>query len=166
MPETYIEDEFDILPDPFEGFDFDTIPALAVYPSEQPSAAPVITTSTSNALPSAPAAFTDDNDEENFEDFDDPFAEVDWSTVPDFGDEKTSTTSQPVETVPQTAQATVPEVRVDNIDSIPASLPPSRPGSSSRASTQYSFDEVDEAFLQEVDVIESDALERGTSSCV
>ncbi|KAL6304178.1 hypothetical protein BKA93DRAFT_784219 [Sparassis latifolia] len=125
MSPTQTEDEFDALPDDFEGIDFDSIPELSINSQTHPA----------------------QSEDDQFDDFPDPFTGVDWATVPALGVTTTSDAVHDAQDGP-----TLPQRQDGEPSRI--STPPPRPDSS-RSSTQYSFDELDAAFLEELDALES-----------
>ncbi|KAI0662564.1 hypothetical protein C8Q70DRAFT_567501 [Cubamyces menziesii] len=137
-------DEYDDLPDPFAGMDFDAIPELSTIVEDK-------------------------------SDYDDFFDDIDPSAldgVPHLGPILSRQAVPEPAAAPAPALPAEPETQVDLNISIdipqPGNTPDAGEGDDQAAgpvpmSTQYSFDDIDDAFLQEVEELEHDAVERALS---
>lgn len=135
-------DEYDSLPDPFEGVDFDQVPELCGATGDASS-----------------------DYEEFFDDLD--TSELDrvphLGPPPAAGTADTGSQSQPLALPPPPNQlaAAAPEPATQRTRNADVSHPdPVSQAVSTAASTQYMFDDIDETFLQEVSVVEQAASRR------
>ncbi|KAH9947696.1 hypothetical protein B0H21DRAFT_821698 [Amylocystis lapponica] len=135
----YSEDEFDALPDDFADIDWTTVPELNEVPRSQPQ-------------PQSRPHEENNEEQENptYDDLPDPFAGIDWNAVPALNASRTAA-NVPLPTVPEH----------EAHEQVLAHAP--RP-ESARSSSDYSFDEVDDSFLLEVDALESNLTNQVASS--
>lgn len=131
-----VQDEYDSLPDPFEGVDFDQVPELCGATGDASS-----------------------DYEEFFDDLD--TSELDrvphLGPPPVAGTADTGSHSQPLALPPppnQLAAAALEPATQRTRDADALHPDPVSQAVSTAASTQYMFDDIDETFLQEVSVVE------------
>ncbi len=133
-------DEFDSLPD---DFDFTVVEASPRAPPPQPRNDPVL-------------------DEYDLFNETDTFADIDLDAIVELGPpaRRLLPASQPVAQPPVNAQLPLES------ETVIASQRAQGSGSTSTISTQYSFDEVDSAFLEEVNAIEHNAVRTAQAGTV